>query len=216
MKDIIVYGSGGMAREVVELIEDINRATPEWNILGYIDDTKGESDELVHGYRILGTSGWLENVKHPVYTVLAVSNPEAKEIIYQKIRHYPLLFPILIHPSARVAQSAVIGEGSVIGIDCIVSVNVHIGRHVFLNMRTVVGHDAVIRDFSSCLVNCIVAGNVTVGEKTLIGSGSIIMEKRDIGNHVRIGMGSIVSFDVEDHHVVMSRPSKSMYFGSGK
>lgn len=213
MEDIIIYGSGGMAREVVELIEDINRMKPTWNIQGYLDDIKGDCGEIVNGYRILGTGDRLKNLERPINVVLAVSDPDAKERIYNKIMDYPLKFPVLIHPSARVARNARIGEGSIIGIDCIVSVNVDIGRHVFLNMRTVVGHDTVIRDYCSCLVNCVIAGDVTVNERTLLGSGCIIMEKRIIGKKARVGMGSIVSFDVQDNHVVMSRPSKSMYFG---
>jgi serine acetyltransferase len=95
-------------------------------------------------------------------------------------------------------------------------VNVSIGSHVFLNMRTVLGHDVIIGDYCTCLVNCVAAGNVTVGKGSVLGSGCIIMEKRTIGEWARVGMGSLVCFDVQDGHVVMSRPSKSMYFGKDK
>lgn len=213
MEDIIIYGSGGMAKEVVALIEDINSIWPVWNIAGFVDDIKGDCDEWVNGYKILGKGEVLKNPEMPRNVVIAISNPAAKESIYEVIKDYNLIFPTLIHPSARVARSAVVGEGSIIGIDCIVSVNVHIGNHVFLNMRTVVGHDAVIEDYSSCLVNCIVAGDVRIGRSVLLGSNCVIMEKIVIGNKAKAGMGAIVSFNVDESHVVMSRPSKSMYFG---
>lgn len=213
MKDIIIYGSGGMAREVVELIEDINNIKPCWTIKGYIDDDAEKKGEIIHGYSILGTCEVLCKLSRPVSVIIAVGDPTAKKKIYQKIENPAVMFPILIHPSARVSKSAVIGEGSIIGIDCIISANVRLGRHVFLNMRTVVGHDAVINDFCSCLVNCVIAGGVQMLECSLLGSGSIIMEKTTVGSGARISMGSIVSFDVEDNHVVMTRPSKSMYFG---
>ena len=213
MEDIILYGSGGMAREVVELIEDINKVTPSWNIRGYIDDIKGDCGEVLHGYRILGTGEILKDLSDTTCIIIAISDPASKESIYEKIKNCRIRFPILIHPSARVAGNARIGEGSVIGIDCIVSTDVTIGRHVFLNMRTVVGHDTVINDFCSCLVNCIIAGGVRIGDCSLLGSGCIIMEKKALGTKCKVSMGSVVSFDVEDHRVVMSRPSKSMYFG---
>lgn len=213
MDNIILYGSGGMAREVVELIEDINRVEPRWNILGYIDDIKGNCREVLHGYRILGTGEILKNLTYTTCIVIAISDPAAKESIYEKIKNCNIRFPVLIHPSARVAKDAQIGEGSIIGIDCIVSTDVHIGRHVFLNMRTVVGHDAEINDFCSCLVNCIIAGGVLIKDCSLLGSGCIIMEKKLIGRHCKVAMGSVVCFDVEDQNVVLSRPSKSMYFG---
>jgi len=215
MKDIIIYGSGGMAREVAELIEDINSLGPCWSIKGFIDDDDEKMGEVIHNYRILGTCEVLRDLTRPVHVIIAVGDPTAKKQIYEKIMDLNVLFPILIHPTAKVSKSAVIGEGSIIGIDCIVSTDVRLGRHVFLNMRTVVGHDAVIRDFCSCLVNCVIAGGVQMMPCSLMGSGSIIMEKKIIGSRAKISMGSIVSFDVEDDHVVMTRPSKSMYFGSG-
>lgn len=214
MKDIIIYGSGGMAREVVELIEDINSVEPCWIIRGYIDDDAEKKGEVIHGHCILGACDVLRQLTQPACVVIAVGDPIAKKRIYEKIKSYAIMFPILIHPSAKVSKSAIIGEGSIIGIDCIISTDVQLGSHVFLNMRTVVGHDAVIRDFCSCLVNCVIAGGVQMMECSLLGSGSIVMEKKTIGSNARISMGSIVGFDVEDNHVVMTRPSKSMYFGS--
>lgn len=213
MEDLILYGSGGMAREVVELVADINDIRPTWRILGYIDDVKGDSSELVNGFPLLGTWKMLKDVPGQPYVIIAVSNPSDKEAIFRRIRNLPIRSPTLIHPSAKVARNARIGEGSIIGMDCIVSTDVRIGNHVFLNMRTIVGHDTVIMDYSSCLVGCIIAGGVVIKGSALLGSGCIIMEKTAIGSKSKVSMGSVVSFDVPDHHVVMSRPSKSMYFG---
>jgi len=212
MKDIIIYGSGGLAKETVELIEDINITKRIWNIIGYIDDTKSESNESVNGYNILGSQEILKNVSNSTYIVIAVSDPSAKEHIYKTIQKYNLKYATLVHPTAKIAKNATIGEGSIISIDCLVSVNVSIGNHVFLNMRTVVGHDSKIDDFSSCLVNCVIAGNVTIKKGALLGSGCVIMEKKEIGEKAKISMGSVVNFDVEESTVVMSRPSKCMRF----
>lgn len=214
MQDIILYGSGGMASEVVALIEDINRVEPSWSIKGYLDDLYGNKGDVVNGYPILGKGNEvLSKLNNPVCVVLAMSNPNVKENILQNINRYPLQFPVLIHPTAKVASSAKIGEGSIIGIDCIVSIKANIGKHVFLNMKTVIGHGSTIGDYTSCLVNCTVAGDVEIKDLVLLGSGSIIMEKKKIGRNAKVSMGSVVTTDVEENHVVLSRPSKSMYFG---
>ena len=34
MRDVIIYGSGGLAREVVQILEDINSRKKKWNIIG--------------------------------------------------------------------------------------------------------------------------------------------------------------------------------------
>lgn len=213
MKSIIIYGSGGLARETVELIEDINAVEPTWQIEGYIDDIKGENGEVINGRRILGTSERLKHLYAPTYIVLAMSDPSAKEKIYHTIKNYGnIRFATLMHPTARIARNAAVGEGSIIGVDCILSANVVVGKHVFLNMRTVIGHDTVVRDYSSCLVNCIIAGNVVIEERAFLGSNCVIMEKKTVGRGSKVSMGSVVDFDVEDGCVVMSRPSKSMKF----
>lgn len=201
-----------MAKEVVELIEDMNKVIPRWNIRGYIDDVKGDCNEYINGYKILGSKEIFKDSKESTNVIIAVGNPADRKKIFEAIHTYPLRYPVLIHPTAKVSKYAEIGEGSIIGIDCIISPNVSVGKHVFLNMRTVLGHDVKVGDFSSCLVNSIVCGNVTINDGVLIGSNSVIMEKKVIGKNVKVSMGSVVSFDVEEGYVVMSRPSKSMKF----
>lgn len=213
MKDIIIYGSGGMAREVAALIEDINAAQPVWNIAGFVDDLRDDTGELINGYKLLGPGRLLKEPETARNVVVAVGDPAARESIYEKIKDYGLEFPTLIHPSARVARNTLVGEGSVIGIDCIVSVNVKLGRNVFLNTRTVLGHDVEIGDFTSCLVNCIISGGVKIGRGAALGSNCVIKEKISIGDGAKVGMGSVVCYDVAVGHVVMSRPSASMSFG---
>ena len=38
MKDIVIYGAGGFGREIACLLNLINEKTPEWNIIGFLDD----------------------------------------------------------------------------------------------------------------------------------------------------------------------------------
>ncbi|NLO47701.1 MAG: hypothetical protein GX111_05200 [Clostridiales bacterium] len=124
-----------------------------------------------------------------------------------------LKYATLIHPTAKISKHVTIGEGTVVSYGCILSVNVVLGSQVYLNMRTVIGHDSVIEDFTTCLINCIVAGNVLVKESALLGSNCVIKEKKTIGACSKISMGVTVFFDVDDDVVVMNSPPKSMNFG---
>ncbi len=215
MKDIVLYGSGGMALEVVQLIEDLNDIEPTWNILGYIDDFRGGQGELnpvVSGYKILGTHEAIGSFDSSVYWVIAVSSPSAKKELHDSLAQYNLKYATLVHPTAKISKNVTIGEGTIISYGCIVSVNVVLGAHIYLNMRTVVGHDTVIRDYSTCLIDSIVAGNVLINEGVLLGSNCVIKEKRTIGKNSKISMGAAVFFDVDENTAVMNRPPKSMRF----
>ncbi len=200
---------------MIQLINDINSINQEWNVLGFIDDTRPDFNKPISGYKILGSSEVLKDY-HSYNIVLAIGDPKKKKMIYEKIKRYKLNFPTLIHPTVKVGYGSTIGRGSILGIDTIVSVNVNIGRFVLLNMRTVIGHDVTIGDFSSCLVNSVVAGSVSVQEGVLIGSNSVIMEKTRIGKEVKIGMGAIVYFDIPEKHIVMTKPPRPMLFDDEK
>ena len=40
MKEIVIVGAGGLAKEVAFLIDQINHQKKQWNILGFIDSNK--------------------------------------------------------------------------------------------------------------------------------------------------------------------------------
>lgn len=212
MKNIIIYGAGGLAKEIAQLIEDINEKEPTWHIRGFIDDINDNHGKMINGYKVLGTGEVLKDINYPTYVILGMSDPAVKQKINQQLKDINIQYATLIHPTAKITKNVLIGEGTVIGIGCILSTDVIIGDHVFLNMQTIVGHDTVIKNFSSCLVNTIISGNVTINEAALLGSGCIILEKKVIGAKAKISMGSLVNFDVEAGSVVMSRPSKMMKF----
>ncbi len=214
MRDVIIYGSGGLAREVVQILEDINSLKKKWNIIGYLDDITENPGGCVNGYEVLGTHERLEAFSPGANVIIAAGAPAAREKMLGKIIRYSPRFPVVIHPTCKISKGTSIGEGTILGIDSIVSVNASLGRHVFINMRAVIAHDAKIGDFSSCLVNSIIAGNVTVGKKVIVGSNSVIMEKANIGDEARISMGAVVGSDVPALHAVMCRPSKIMNFDS--
>lgn len=218
MKDIVLYGSGGMALETVQLIEDINAVEPTWHILGYIDDFRGDQGEnnpIVSGYPILGTNRIIGDFDSSVQWAIAVSNPAAKRGLYHALEKYRLHYATLVHPTVKVCKDVSIGEGTIVSYGCILSVNVTLGSQVYLNMRTVIGHDTVIRDYSTCLIDCIVAGNVLVDEGVLLGSNCVVKEKLTIGKNSKISMGAAVFFNVDENVVVMNSPPKKMRFSTG-
>ena len=54
MQDIIIVGASGFGRELLFIIEDINKNKPEWNVLGFIDDNSSALDGIECEKRIIG------------------------------------------------------------------------------------------------------------------------------------------------------------------
>ncbi|MEK3796898.1 hypothetical protein MHI18_01370 [Peribacillus sp. FSL H8-0477] len=69
-KNLVIYGTGGFAREVHEILE---RNTENYNFLGFLDDNELLMGTEVHGSRIIGGLNWLEdNLETQLLLVLGV------------------------------------------------------------------------------------------------------------------------------------------------
>ena len=71
MKEIAIFGVGGFGREVLTLIEDINRMDHQWNIVGFFDDGH-EKGEIVNGLPVLGKTDDLNGWKTPLAMAVSI------------------------------------------------------------------------------------------------------------------------------------------------
>ena len=114
MKDLVIYGAGGFAREVLQVTEDINSHTPVWNVRGFVDDNRDIVGRTVHGYPVLGGIEWIS--KNPrTHVVLGIGSSSARfQLLYRVRRHCQNSFATLIHPDVQIGDSVSIGEGSIV------------------------------------------------------------------------------------------------------
>ena len=75
--DIVVAGSGALARIVIEIIEAQNDESPRWSLLGMVDDDPGKAGTEVFGYPVLGTRDWLAGAPR-CDVFLAFGKPSAR------------------------------------------------------------------------------------------------------------------------------------------
>lgn len=78
MKDLIIIGAGGFGREVAWIVERINKVSPIWNLLGFMDDTDSIQGKEINGHRVLGKTGDV-NKYSDAYFVCAVGASRARE-----------------------------------------------------------------------------------------------------------------------------------------
>ena len=82
-------------------------------------------------------------------------------------------FTYLIHPSATVASSALIGMGTVIMAGAIVQARAQIGMHCIINTGAQVDHDCIVHDFAHISPNATLCGAVEIGEGAWVGAGAL-------------------------------------------
>ena len=107
-------------------------------------------------------------------TIIAVGNNHDRK--REAEARKGISFAYLIHPSATVASSALIGMGTVIMAGAIVQARASIGAHCIINTGAQVDHDCIVHDFAHISPNATLCGAVEVGEGAWVGAGSVVIQ----------------------------------------
>ena len=63
-RDVVVYGTGGVGRQAVQIIDDLNADGAAWSLVGYLDDDPARAGTELHGVPIVGAGEWLTAHAH--------------------------------------------------------------------------------------------------------------------------------------------------------
>lgn len=206
-KDLVVYGAGGMGRELMWQLND--PASQKYNILGFIDDDPEKYGKIINGYPIVGDTDWLLEKSSEICVAVAIANPEARRSIVEKLKaNSNIIFPNIIAPDAKISEFVEWGEGCIICYGNIITVNINIGDFFISNRCCTVGHDCKIGDYVTLNPMASVSGNVTVEDCVDIGTGANIIQGRTIGANSIIGAGAVVIRDIPQGSIAVGVPAK--------
>ena len=210
MKDIVIFGAGGHAREIAFLIEEINNEFREWNILGFVEKDKTNLDTMDRKYSIYCTEDELLELDHPIAAALGIGKPKIIRSIAKKFEDHPnVSFPNLIHPDTVWDRDRInMGRGNIICAGNIFTTDINIGSFNCFNRNSTYGHDIEIGDF--CIFNpgLSISGSVKVESSCLIGTGATILQNVGIGKGAVVGAGAVVIKDVLSGSTVIGVPAK--------
>lgn len=199
MQKIVLIGSGGHAKSVVDTLERID----DMEIAGFIDY---KEDVLYRGYKILGSDKELsyvyENgIKNAFICIGFLGHSNLRNSIYKKVKSNYFELPSIIDPSCILAKDVFIGEGSFVGKRAIINSASNVGKMCIVNTNAVIEHGCTINDFSHISVSATICGDVTIGYNTMIGANATVIQGIKIGNNAIIGAGTTVLSDIGDNEI---------------
>lgn len=209
MKDIAIFGAGGFGREVLTLINDINKVEKLWNIVGFFDDGCKKGD-IINGITVLGTTQDLSNWNKEISVVIAIGNPIVRKKIIDNINNQYVDYPTIIHPTVLIGDPnyVKIGKGCIICANNIITTNIEIGDFVILNLACTVGHDTVIGNYAAFMPTCNISGEVIINDCVYCGTGVKIINQIEIGENSIIGAGAVVASSQPDNCTIVGVPAK--------
>lgn len=212
MKDIVIFGAGGLGREVACLIKRINAVQPEWNLLGFYDDGVEVGVRNEYG-AVLGNVQDLAGYDKEVAVAIAIGSPKTVKMIVEKLsENKHLQFPNLISPDFSISDpdNYSMGYGNIIQRNCTISCNVHLGNFNILNTGIGLGHDAKVGNYNSFMPAVKISGEVTMGDCNFLGVGSIVLQQLKVGNGIKLGAGSVLMRNAKDDILYLGNPAKKI------
>lgn len=207
---LVIVGAGGFGREVLDIVEAINetrRTDRYWRVVGFADDQISDSTSVQErGFRVV--SKVEASSRFSETYVIAVGDGRAREQIDLLLSANDMVAASLFHPSSTRGSINKIEDGFVMAAGSRVTTNVHVGRHVHLNLNSTIGHDCYIGDYSTIHPGATVSGAVSIGRRVTIGTGANVLPGVEIGDDVYVGAGAVVTKNIPSGLTVVGAPAR--------
>lgn len=194
-KQLVIIGAGGHGK----VCADIAKKNGYTHIL-FLDDgpVPGVAGKISEYTAYLNTADFF----------VAIGNNAVREKIAKELISQNACLATLIHPFAAVADSAVIGAGTVVVAGAVVNPDAKIGTGVIVNTCASVDHDCVIGDYVHIAAGAHICGTVTVGECTWVGGGATVSNNVSVCADCMIGAGAVMIRSTEEPGTYVGVPAK--------
>ena len=198
MRELLLVGSGGFARETAEAVRALNAVQPRWLLRGFLDDNDELHGEMVGGLPILGPVEMVHD--HPdAAVVITTGRPDnyvSRRLLYRRLGLHDERYATIVHPMASIGETCQLGPGSVLLAHATLTADVTIGSHVAVMPQVVIPHDARVDDFATLASGVRVGGGCHIAEGAYIGSGACLRQELVVEPWAMVGMGAVVTRDV--------------------
>jgi sugar O-acyltransferase (sialic acid O-acetyltransferase NeuD family) len=196
----------GGAHMLLDLVAD---GAP-FEVIAFLDDDPALWRTEVAGIPVLGPSTEAARAVElgAEGAVVFLSRPVDRERAATTVLDAGLELPVVIHPRAYVAPSAVLGRGTFVGAMAVVSTGAKLAELVMVAPTAFVSHHVEIGALAQLSPGCRLGGRSRLGRRVFVGLGATIVSERNVGDDAIVGAGAVVLADVAANTTVAGVPAR--------
>lgn len=157
-KSLLIIGAGGHGKVVKEVAEAVG-----YDKIAFLDDN---SEEAVG--KIADTKQFVQEYQA---AFVGIGNNKFRNELLQRLGQEGYEIPILLHPTAYISKTAVIGKGTVVEPKAIVNANSKVGTGCIISVGAIVDHDVVLEACVHVNAGAICKAGSFVAKETKLEAG---------------------------------------------
>lgn len=206
---IILWGAGGHGRVILDIALARAADTP----ITFCDDDETRDRSLFCGYPVVASSRLLHDPQglEGARFAIAIGDNRLRARRFQAALDASGIPFTLIHPSAIVSPSAVVGAGTVVMPRAVINAGAVVGRNCIVNTGAIIEHDCRIGDHSHIAPGVALGGGVKVGAFAQVGIGAVVLPYIEIGAGAFVGAGGVVVRDLPASVTAAGVPARILH-----
>ena len=200
-RKVIIIGASGHGKVIADIVlksQDI--------LVGFLDDGVAKDTIIFDNYKVIGNLTCIEDYQDHEF-IIAIGNNAIRKKIAESIN---VNYYTAIHPTSIIASDVLIEEGSCVMARSVINMHAHIKKHCIINTGSIIEHDCIIEDYVHVSPNAVLCGGVKVGTLTHIGASATVRNYKSITSNTIIGMGCVVSDDINEEGVYVGIPARKL------
>ena len=213
-KDIqpLIFLGASVFPEIFQLVADINEKKMMYEMKGILDDNIDLHGKKIQGVPVLGPLEMAKDMDG-VRFVMGIGAYRSRLVRYEIIKRLgipPERYVTLIHPTARIDATSIVGHGCIIWPGVFIHNKCTVEDFVKILPNSVVGVHNLICEGAMITSLVALTVDVVVGHYAHLGTMSAIAERVHIGPGAQVGMGSLVLKNVSPGAFVIGSPARAI------
>ena len=207
MQRVIVYGAGGFS----EIFYHEACMYGAIEIVAFTVDRAYMVAEAFCGLPVVPFEEVVTLFPPEEYGMLVVTSPRrfrVRKEMYLKAKERGYTLANYISPRAIVEPGVRMGDNNIIFSDVFIGHHAVLGNDNIIRQKVYLGHQSEVKDHNVIVAGCTLGGCSKIGNLSFFGLGMVGRDGVTYGEEAFVGLGSVVTKDVDDYATVVGCPAK--------